>query len=432
VKESILKIYLKIFNFVAQERIKKKDLPVKYIHAHLVSMLSTGVLMWSYTILAFITIESPIPGIIGLICSSIHLLSPLLYLRNNRYFLNCFIFISTGIIHQMSFSYFTGGFDSNILIWLGILPMLAGVIAGRKGALTWALITTSCIFLFLVFKLSGYPFPVAISKKGLMWSQGLILFGWVFISTSVIWVHVLLVEIHSKHLENSRQRVQNLMNILTHDISTPLVVISLKLKHLIKTDMNDEQLSDTLKALKAAERVIEMMSSLKELRLNEMGKAQIVLKDVEVRAMMIDLKEIFLEKLDHKNLTLNWSVASDVYTFYTSRSLLLNQILGNLLSNAIKFSAKNSEIRLRVSRAKEGVLFILEDSGVGIPRDLRENLFEASLSKSLIGTDGEVGTGFGLPIVKSCVDRLGGSITFETRTLGEGVAGTRFKLLFPV
>lgn len=431
-KENILKIYLKLFNFIARERIKKNDLPVKYIHAHLVSVISTGVLMWAYTILAFMTINSPVPGIIGFICSSVHLFSPLLYLKNNKYFLNSFVFISSGIIHQMSFSYFTGGFDSNILIWLGILPMLAGLISGRRGAIIWATITSLCILFFLILKLSGYVFPVEITPDGLIWSQGLILFGWVFISTSVIWVHVLLVEIHAKTLEDSSQRVQNLMNILIHDISTPLSVTSLKLKQLIKTDMTGEQLSDALKALKATERVIEMMSSLKELRLNEMGKAEIVLKDIEVRGLMIDLKEIFFEKLAHKNLTLNWSVSSDVYTFYTSRSLLLNQILGNLLSNAIKFSVKDSEIRLRVSKTKEGVQFILEDSGVGIPKDLRENLFEASLSKSLEGTDGESGTGFGLPIVKSCVDRLGGVITFETRTLGEGVAGTRFKLLFPV
>lgn len=430
-KESIFKIYLQLFNFIAKERIKKNDLPVKYIHAHLVSVLSTGVLMWAYTLLAFLTIESPIPAIVGFICSSVHMLSPLLYLKNNKYFLNSFVFISSGIIHQMSFSYFTGGFDSNILIWLGILPMLAGLIAGRRGAITWAIITSLCILLYLIIKLTGHIFPFEISQRGLLWSQALILFGWVFISTSVIWVHVLLVEIHAKNLEDSRQRVQNLMNILTHDISTPLSVISLKLKQLIKSDMNGEQLSDTLKALKAAERVIEMMNSLKELRLNEMGKAEIVLKDVEVRAMVLDLKEIYFERLDQKNLTLNWSVSSDVFTFYTSRSLLLNQILGNLLSNAIKFSAKNSEIRLRISKTKEGIQFVLEDSGGGIPKDLRENLFEASLSKSLEGTEGEIGTGFGLPIVKSCVDRLGGVISFDTKTSNEGVPGTRFKLLFP-
>ena len=109
---------------------------------------------------------------------------------------------------------------------------------------------------------------------------------------------------------------------------------------------------------------------------------------------------------------------------------MINQILGNLLSNSVKFSQKNSEIRMRVSKVNQSIQFVIEDSGVGIPRDMREHLFEANLSRSSLGTDGEVGTGFGLPIVKSCVERLGGKISFETQTSHEGPSGTKFKLIF--
>ncbi len=400
------------------------------MHAHLVSVFATGILMWSYAFVALFTISHPLPGIVGITASTIHLLSPLLYLRNNNYFANSNVFIGAGIAHQLTYTYFTGGFDSTVLIWLGILPMLSGVVAGRRGAILWACITGLSVFTFLILKLAGYEFPMLISENGKLMTQALILFGWIFISSLVIWVHVLLVEQNAEILETSRQRIQNLVNILSHDISTPLSVIVVKLNQLTRMPLSDEQQNAVAKANKAAERVVQITESIKELRLTELGKKEITFSEVIVRELIAELKEIFAERLEQKNMKLNWSVASDVYSFNSSRSLMTNQILGNLLSNSVKFSEKNSEIRIRVSKTNNHIQFVLEDSGVGIPRDMRDHLFEANLSRSSMGTNGEIGTGFGLPIVKSCVDRLGGKISFETQTGAEGPPGTKFKLLF--
>jgi len=401
------------------------------MHAHLVSVLSTGIIMWAYAFVACYTMTSPIPGIVGILTSFIHLLSPLLYRRSNNYFLFSNIFIASGLIHQSTFAFYTGGFDSNILIWLGILPMISGVIAGRRGALLWAFVTVIVVLSFLMLKLSGYHFPFAISEAGQVTSQGLILFGWIFLSTVIIWVHVLLVEQNSTKLEESRQRTQNLINVLSHDISTPLTVISVKLNHLIRTPLSDIQLNSAARAYKATERVIQITESIKELRLTELGKKEITYGEIDLRELILELKEIFADRLDQKNIRFNWSVSSEIYSFVSSRSLILNQILGNLLSNAIKFSPSGAEIRLRVSKVGDGIQFLIEDSGIGIPKDMREHIYEANLSRSCVGTNGEVGTGFGLPIVKGCVDRLNGKISFETKTSHEGPPGTRFKLFFP-
>lgn len=401
------------------------------MHSHLVSVLSTGLLMWAYAFVGLYTMTSPIPGIVGVLASLTHLLSPLLYRKSNNYFLFSNIFIASGLIHQSTFAFYTGGFDSNILIWLGILPMISGVIAGRKGAILWAVVTLSTVVGFLILKLSGYHFPFAISEAGQVTSQGLILFGWIFLSTVIIWVHVLLVEQNSTKLEESRQRTQNLINVLSHDISTPLTVISVKLNHLIRTPLSEIQLNSAARAYKATERVIQITESIKELRLTELGKKEITYGEIDLRELILELKEIFTDRLDQKNIRFNWSVSSEIYSFVSSRSLILNQILGNLLSNAIKFSSSGTEIRLRVSKVENGIQFLIEDSGMGIPKDMREHIYEANLSRSCVGTNGEVGTGFGLPIVKGCVDRLNGRISFETKTSHEGPPGTRFKLFFP-
>lgn len=431
-KKAILNFYLEFYELVAHKRIEQKDISERYIHAHLVSMLTTGLLMWSYAFVACFAISSPVPGIVGIVMSTVHLFSPFLYLKNNNYFFNTNVLIGSGIIHQLTFAYFTGGFDSTILIWLGILPMLAGVMAGRKGAAWWAGITTTCIFVYMMMKLNGFKFPFMISETGLLLSQALILFGWVFIASVVIWVHVFLVEQNAAKLEEARDRTQNLVNVLSHDISTPLAVIVVKLNQLLKTPLNELQLNMTAKAIKATERVQQITESVKELRLTELGKKEITYSEVIIQELILELKDIFSDRLENKNLKFHWSTASEIYSFPSSKSLLLHQILGNLLSNAVKFSDRDNEIRLRVSKIDNYVQFVLEDSGMGIPQDMRDHVFEANSSKTSPGTDGELGTGFGLPIVKGCVDRLHGKISFESRTASEGPSGTRFKLLFPI
>lgn len=425
------KIYIRLFEMISS-KCACTDLPERYLHAHLVSVITTGILMWSYAFLAYFTISSPVPGIVGFTASTVHLLSPLLYRRSSNYLFNTSVMLGSGMAHQCTFAYYTGGFDSNILIWLGILPMLGGVMAGRRGTILWSIITTVGIFVFFVLKLAEFQFPILISQKGMMIAQGLILFGWIFIATCVIWAYIFMVEENAAKLEHSKKKTQNLINVLSHDISTPLTVISSKINLLLKSSLNEAQLNAAAKAYKACERLNQITESVRDMRLNDLGKKEMILSEVNVRDLIIELKDIFSEKLEQKNLRLNWSVASDVYNFYSSRSLLLNQILGNLLSNSIKFSPANSEIRLRVSKVDNAIQFLLEDSGMGISPDMRENVFEANLSRTSLGTEGELGTGFGLPIVKNCMDRLGGKISFITKTSEEGPSGTRFKLSFPL
>ena len=156
-KNIVLSTYLSLFAFVAKNRLEKNDLHERYIHTHLVSVLSTGLLMWAYALVACFTMSSPIPGIVGVVASIVHLLSPLCFRRSNNYFFISNICILSGLIHQGTFAFYTGGFDSNIFIWLGILPMISGVIAGRKGALVWAGITFSCVLFFFIFHILSSP-----------------------------------------------------------------------------------------------------------------------------------------------------------------------------------------------------------------------------------------------------------------------------------
>lgn len=105
---------------------------------------------------------------------------------------------------------------------------------------------------------------------------------------------------------------------------------------------------------------------------------------------------------------------------------LLRQILSNLLSNAIKYSANNALIYLDLIGRDSEVIFIVKDSGIGIPSDDLPHLFESFHRCQNVGMIS--GTGLGLTIVKRSVDMHGGQIFVESEV---GV-GTTFTVTLPL
>jgi signal transduction histidine kinase len=105
---------------------------------------------------------------------------------------------------------------------------------------------------------------------------------------------------------------------------------------------------------------------------------------------------------------------------------LLRQMLTNLLSNAIKFSPQGGVIQFDLICNSESAIFCIQDSGIGIPKEDQEQLFESFYRASNVGTI--AGTGLGLAIVKKCVDLHSGQIVVESEV---GV-GTTFTITLPM
>ena len=82
------------------------------------------------------------------------------------------------------------------------------------------------------------------------------------------------------------------------------------------------------------------------------------------------------------------------------------QVLTNLLSNAIKFTPKGGFVELLIEENKaepEDVIIHVIDNGNGIPKEILRDLFNKEVTMSTKGTDGEIGTGFGLPLCQDLI-----------------------------
>ena len=100
---------------------------------------------------------------------------------------------------------------------------------------------------------------------------------------------------------------------------------------------------------------------------------------------------------------------------------LMRHIFSNLLSNAAKYSEAGSPVLFRISREGGDAVFVVKDSGIGIPEEDHPRIFEAF---QRAGNVGEIsGSGLGLLITKRCVELHGGTIRFDSRP-GEGTAFT--------
>lgn len=427
-----LRWYFRIYYYVAQERLKKNDIDSREIHTQLVVVLSTGVLMWAYAFVAFFAINSPVPGYVGFACALTHLLSPLLFRFTNKSIIPTNVLLTAGIVHQATFAFFSGGFDSNIIIWFGILPMIGGVIAGRRGGLTWLFLTLLVSFIYFILQLSGFEFPYLITKQGRVWSQALLVFGWIFLSSTIVIVYAELRRNTEDLLHEQSKKIDDLFRVLFHDLANPLGRIAIGLS-IAKRNLPDGENNRGLEIAKlASDSMMEITQNIRKMYAVSKGKANVDLTLTPLNNAVKYIMEVYASEMNKKNIKLT-------YHFEKNEGLHLlvepvsfnNQVLGNIVSNAIKFSPPSSEITLSAYPVNQNSFAVeIKDNGIGMPQVLIGQLFDLNKKTSRPGTQGESGTGFGMHIMKSFVEMYGGELHIESMEAKADIpSGTTIKII---
>ena len=428
----LLRWYFRLYYYVAQERLKKNDIDSRDIHTQLVVVLSTGVLMWAYAFVAYFYIASPCAGVIGFMCALTHLLSPLLFRITNKSIIPTNVLLTAGIVHQATFAFFSGGFDSNIIIWFGILPMIGGVIAGKRGGLTWLALTLSVAFAFFVLQVTGFEFPYLISKHGRILSQALLVFGWIFLSSTIVIVYAELRKNTEDLLHQQSKKIDDLFRVLFHDLANPLGRIAIGLS-IAKRNIPDGESNRGIEiAQQASESMMEITQNIRKMYAVSKGKANVDLSLTPLNSAVEYIMGVYAPELEKKHIKMT-------YHFEKNEGLNLlvepvsfnNQVLGNIVSNAIKFSPVNSEICLNAYPVSQGAYVVeVKDNGIGIPKVLIGQLFDLHKKTSRPGTAGEPGTGFGMHIMKSFVEMYGGELQIESMEAKDDIpSGTTIKLV---
>lgn len=422
-------LFNKIAHFFSGNLNHKRNYSFWQVQTYLAATYTTSFLMWLYGIVAYYEIPDKTPGIIGLSMAVLHFLSPFLIRMTNSIAVPTHFMLLTGIIHQGTYSYHTGGFKSHILIWFGILPMLAGIILKKTGAFIWLVISSIIALSFFLLELNNYPFPNEISEKGFLIGQISMSFGWIILSGALIYMFNNLMDENQVILEKKNEKIRGLIKVLCHDLSNPLIIIYQRLRLGIK----DDQVVIPMDKFSGIEDIIinlkNMIQNIRDFEEITTYKKDIQLHPVSLKNCFEYQAQMFEDQLKEKELELKISTPSnkDIHIMGDD-SALKHQVFSNIISNAIKFSQPESEITIDLIESFGEAEIRIRDYGIGIPGYLAEKVFDMDFKTSRKGTLGELGSGFGLPIVAIYVHLFNGSIKIN-HELEAG--GTEFILRFP-
>jgi len=226
-------------------------------------------------------------------------------------------------------------------------------------------------------------------------------------------------EIAEKALSAKQQFLSN----MSHEIRTPMNAIVGFTKVLMKTDLIEKQ-KEYLQAIKSSgETLIVLIDDILDLAKVDAGKMVFINSPFKMYHSIITILNLFETKIQEKNLELVKEYDSRIPEILLGDSIRLNQILINLVSNAVKFTSKGTIsicVNLMYEDEEKVTLEIkVSDTGIGIPENKIESIFETFEQATHITSSLYGGTGLGLAIVKQLVEKQGGTITVKSK-LNEG------------
>jgi PAS domain S-box-containing protein len=205
---------------------------------------------------------------------------------------------------------------------------------------------------------------------------------------------------------------------MSHEIRTPMTVFMSALEHLLQLDQDPQRRHLLGLADQSAKRLRTLIDDILDFSRIEARRVDLEQEPFDLRACLEEAVKMFALAARDKKLRLETRVAPEVPPIVVGDSARLGQVLTNLIGNAVKFT---HEGEISVSMAPRGGLleFVVADTGIGIPEEKCELIFE-----SFSQADGSLsrrygGTGLGLAICKSLVELMGGEI-FARSSKGRG------------
>ena len=205
-----------------------------------------------------------------------------------------------------------------------------------------------------------------------------------------------------------------------HDIRNPLQAITSDL-YLIRSDIDSApkgiEKENIKESLSSIEKNIEYIDKIVQ-DLQDYARAiNPAAKDVDLGGLC---EEVLLKNDIPENIQVSYKVEQEA-SMLVSDQALLKRILNNLTSNAVQAMPKGGKLNIEARKNDEDIVITVEDTGVGITKEVKEKLFTPMF------TTKAKGQGFGLSVVKRMTEALGGSVTYESEV---GI-GTKFIVRLP-
>ncbi len=220
------------------------------------------------------------------------------------------------------------------------------------------------------------------------------------------------------------------VSLASHQLRTPLTAISWYAEILLdgaNTNLDPDQREQLDTILRSSHRMTELVDTLLNVSRLEMGTFTIDPATVDVTATVEDILQELTVTIRDKRLEIVENFGPEPVVM-TADPKLLRMVLQNILSNAVKYTQSGDNITVTIERQADEYLFSVSDTGFGIPKKDQPLIFNKLFRADNAKQQEVEGTGLGLYITKTIVEKAGGKIWFES----EENVGTTFLITFPL
>jgi len=346
-------------------------------------------------------------------------------------------------------TYLTGGITTLTVPWVVVIPLVVSLFAGHRAGIGTTILCATSLLVMTVLQMNGHKFPLT-KASPLELHAGVVI--WAVIVAGVVSAAIegrLARALNSygteidrrKKVEQTLRHAQQRLRIamkaaeegadakraflaqVSHEIRNPLTAIMGAIDLLALPSDPETQNARLDMLRRSADSLLELVDDVLDFSKIEAGRIELNPTVMDPMAIIYQLERTYRPQAVERGLELLLEVDPQLPKTALMDQLRLRQVLTNLISNALKFTHEGT-ITVEVWNAtlengQPAITFGIEDTGIGIPDDAHDQIFEPYVQAERSISERYGGTGLGLPICSRLVHLMGGQFGFETKA-GEG------------